>query len=92
MAGDTAVRHILKGGLIRDMAGGALYRVLYISPDYTTGYWIRVDSSSNVPKRIDLSDVGARLETRTYEAVIDQSCYEDEAGLSQARIDERNRI
>ena len=92
MAGDIAVRHILKGGLIRDVAGGALYRVLYISPDYTTGYWIRVDSSSNVPKRIDLSDVGARLETRAYEAVIDQSCYEDEAGLSQARIDERNRI
>ena len=49
MAGDIMGRHILKGGLIRDVAGDALYRVLYISPDYTTGYWIRVDSSSNIP-------------------------------------------
>lgn len=92
MTGDIVGRHILKGGLIRDVAGGALYRVLYISPDYTTGYWIRVDSSSNIPKRIDLTDVGDRLETRAYEAVIDQSCFEGEEGLSQARIDERNRI
>ncbi len=82
---------VLKGELIHDTVGGGTYRLLYISPD-RTGYWIRTDSSSNIPKRIDLDEVELRLATRTYEAVIDLGCLPKEEDISPARLAERDRI
>ena len=79
---NAAKMMVLKGGLIRDTVDGGLYRVLYISPDDAKGYWIRVDSSSNIPTRIDLKDVSMRLETRTCEAVIDHAV--EESSISPA--------
>ena len=87
---ETAGFTLLRGGLIRDNIDGALYRVLYVSPDNSTGYWIRVDSSSNIPKLIDLNDVGMRLMTRSYEAVID--CQGEETVATPAMAAERDRI
>ena len=83
---------VLKGGLIRDTVAGGLYRVLYVSPEAGIGYWIRVDSSSNVPKLIDLSEIGIQLETRTCEGVIDTENKENESEISPARMTERDRI
>ena len=84
--------NVLKGELIRDTVEGALYRILYISSDTKMGYWIRVDSSSNIPKSINLEDVRMRLNTRIYEAVIDSKDKDDVAKISLARQSERDRI
>ena len=87
---ETLGHSILKGELIRDTLGDALYRVVYTSPDTGTGYWIRVDSSSNVPKRIDLKDVEMKLATRSYEAVIERIA--EETAATSAMVAERDRV
>ena len=87
---DASNVSFLKRELIRDTVENAIYRIVYIAPDLKTGYWIRTDSNSNIPKLIDLSEIGKGLSTRTYETVVDVTI--EDKNISESRIAERDRI
>lgn len=80
MSSSQSFSHIrlLKGQLIRDVIDDVRYRLLYIPDnDENNGYWINVDSNSNIPKAFSVPDVKLRLGTQRYEAVLDTFVHGD---------------
>lgn len=88
---ESSIR-VLKGELVLDRVQQTRHRIIYLSPDLTQGFWIKVDPASNIPEPINLADIAMKLETRTYETVVDSTCLEAEENISKARIAERDRI
>ena len=84
---------LLKGQLIRDVIDDVRYRILYIPDnDENKGYWINVDSNSNVPKAFSVPDVKLRIGTQRYEPVLDTfACADTENEPSPTSIGIRDR-
>lgn len=84
-------RRLLKGEVIRDTTQDLCYRILYISDEADTGFWICLDSGSNIPKRMDPEDVLSKLDSRQYEPVVDTSRSLRPDNPSRASLDIRDR-
>ena len=87
---------LYKGQILRDTLQGNLYRILYIPPENNSGengYWIRVDTSSNIPKAFSLQDVQFRIATRVLENVAGVNTETDilDSDLSNKGIVRRER-
>ena len=85
---------VLKGEIILDRVQQKLHRIVYLSPDATTGFWIELDHDSNIPKPFEMADIAQKLNTHTYETVIDTAKTEIEKDeeISKSRVEERDRI
>lgn len=57
---------------VRKTGDSVVYRVLWISPDRSSGYWIPVNSAGNVPERFVPSDVDGFLKDGSYEYCRDE--------------------
>ena len=75
-----------KNLVVQDLVTSARYRVLYLPKEDSsgaTGYWIRLDKETNVPKAFSPADIQEKLSIGVAEAVIDVETPVPNDALSQ---------
>ena len=83
-----------KNLVVQDLVTSARYRVLYLPKEDSsdaTGYWIRLDKETNVPKAFSPADIQEKLSIGVAEAVIDVETTVPNDVLSQKSIDHRDK-
>ena len=88
---------LFKGQVLHDEVSGMNYRILYIpetESETTPGYWICMDSGTNVPKPFFTDDIKMRINTSGLVCITDPclSADTDENSLSQASIAVRDKV
>ncbi len=81
---------VTKNLVLQDAVTHALYRILYVSDD-EKGYWIRVDSSSNIPKLFILSQIKEQILAKLLIVVPDTVLLPDDESLSAKETLHRDR-
>lgn len=78
--------------MIHDKLDNACYRILYLPEnDNSQGFWIPVNTATNIPKAFDPADVKEKLMIGTMEKVADSQTVPSDADLSQKCISRRDR-
>lgn len=59
-------QEVYVNGIIRDVVCEKIYRVLWISIPVSFLYWISLDNAKRIPKKLDIAEVRAELESGNY--------------------------
>ena len=88
----TELPRLTRNQIILDTIGSSRYRILYLPSDNEgKGYWITLDSNTNIPRAFDLADVQEKLLIGTMEKAVDQSTVILDEDLSPKGTARRDR-
>ena len=81
---------IERNQILRDTVRDIAFRILYVSDD-GTGYWIDLDSSSNIPKPFSVSEAREKLQIGIFEEMVETAAANFARNLSPNEIKHRDK-